>query len=162
MGIRLAKSLEAFELKTILLRWRRFRAASFFGMARDELFRRARAMANSSWRAFWRGFGYCLRQYAFARALSSVGNTRTFARYRLRRYARIVWLRGLRLLPAAIRLRACAIACRQYAHVCALSSASIRAHCGAAWAMEALPGEKVPRRFWEGDLGEKFGRAIGG
>ena len=110
MGIRLAKSLEAFELKTILLRWRRFRAASFFGMARDELFRRARAMANSSWRAFWRGFGYCLRQYAFARALSPVGNTRTFARYRLRRYAgntrtfaryrlrryaRIVGLRGL-------------------------------------------------------------------
>ena len=114
MGIRLAKSLEAFELKTILLRWRRFRAASFFGMARDELFRRARAMANSSWRAFWRGFGYCLRQYAFARALSSVGNTRTFARYRLRRYARIVWLRGLRLLPAAYCLR-------QYAFARALS-----------------------------------------
>ena len=30
-------------------------------------------------------------------------------------------LAWLRLLPAAIRLRACAIACRQYAHVCALS-----------------------------------------
>ena len=41
------------------------------------------------------GYGYCLRQYAFARALSPVGNTRTFARYRLRRYARIVGLRGL-------------------------------------------------------------------
>ena len=92
------------------------------------------------------GYGYCLRQYAFARALSPVGNTRTFVRYRL----------------SAIRARLCAIAYRQYAHVCALSSASIRAHGGAAWAMGALPGEKVPRRFLEGDLGDKFGRAIGG
>ena len=71
MGIRLAKSLEAFELKTILLRWRRFRAASFFGMARDELFRRARAMANSSWRAF-----------CGATAIAC-GNTPSRVRYRL-------------------------------------------------------------------------------
>ena len=41
------------------------------------------------------GYGYCLRQYAFARALSPVGNTRTFVRYRLRRYARMGGLRGL-------------------------------------------------------------------